>query len=193
MHRTQSFIIALMLIVPALTSCSKGLSREEAAPLIRRSLALPEPEPKVVRIGRMPIGREFEWETVSSFLLNDDNGKQVKLLADEGFLSLKTGTTLTPWPFSREIPTCDVTVTEKGRPFLLSVTESSAKFRLGDIDLADVTGIALNDDKKTAKVIYDLRRTNITPIGLLFGVKEGDRFPDKTATLRLYDDGWRIE
>ena len=58
-------------------------------------------------------------------------------------------------------------------------------------DFVEITGIALDEAGKTAKVEFTCRRVGVTPLGSLLGRKDGDIL-NYTVNMQLYDDGWRI-
>ena len=60
------------------------------------------------------------------------------------------------------------------------------------MDLAEVTGIQLQDDKKSATVEYTLSYKNITPFAKLM---KRDLSEKKTqrASLSYFDTGWKLD
>ena len=66
----------------------------------------------------------------------------------------------------------DVTLTEKGKPFLIEKTQKKYslatydvyKFKAYDIDFGNIEGISINQENKTATVRFTTYATNITPI-----------------------------
>lgn len=58
-------------------------------------------------------------------------------------------------------------------------------------DFVEITGIALDEAGKTAKVEFTARRVGVTPLGEWIGRKEGDIL-NFSVKMQLYDDGWRL-
>ncbi|HLG35373.1 MAG TPA: hypothetical protein VI757_10870, partial [Bacteroidia bacterium] len=64
--------------------------------------------------------------------------------------------------------------------------------RVCDIEFNSVTGIMSNEHNKSARVEFNLRRTNITPFGKCFGLNENDLI-NLSVNFAMYNDGWRLQ
>ena len=101
----------------------------------------------------------------------------------------------------------DVNLTEKGKPFLLGKTQKKYslmtydvyEFKAYDIDFANIEGISINQEQKTATVRFTTYATNISPIAESLakgGLKKyiPDHIDGQTifeVVFKKFDTGWQ--
>lgn len=196
-HLIASFMLLLLALLPCFACSKAGLTREHAVSVLRKGLNLPETRTGEILVGSILANPHV---TNADQFLQNPQGRLFKALSDAGVLSFSfAGTRIArvgDSQYASETMVIQADITEKGRPFLLGTKQvragTEATVRLCEMDISEVTGIALDTDAKSARVEYTLRYINITPFGANLGATPEARFP-LAASLRLYDDGWRIE
>jgi len=164
------YILSAIIFIGLLTSCGpEKLDRGKAATLIKEFYAFPH---------------------VETAYLNVSNSR--KLVKDGwGYLNMRNHTTL----FHFHEMAMPYVIRPDSRGYSQSAMASAERVNVLVIancrDLLEVTGIALDESAKTAKVEFTCRRMGLTPFGALLGHKDGDVL-NFTVNMKLYDDGWRI-
>ena len=87
--------------------------------------------------------------------------------------------------------------TKKSKPYIVSTSKepmygtNTINFRVFDIELNEITGIAINKDEGTAIVRFSLKASNITPIGMI--VEPNINTPKSGELLyKKFDTGWQL-
>lgn len=85
--------------------------------------------------------------------------------------------------------------TDKAKPYLVRVDEKYNNVevvKVADTDLGEITGIQLQEDKKSATVEYIVVYKNITPFAKLIQ-RDLSRPETKQASLSYFDTGWKLD
>lgn len=167
-------VSVLGLAILFLASCSQvKLEKEEAASVIRAA----KDYPKV-----------YEYE------INMTDPASAKKLLDAG-LETEGLVTVDRTQKLKDAGLPIVHFTEKAKPYLIRIDEKYDNVqvvKVADMDLAEVTGIQLQDDKKSATVEYTVSYKNITPFAKLM---KRDLSEKKTqrANMSYFDTGWKLD
>lgn len=107
-------------------------------------------------------------------------------LSKNGYLSLTPSVGLMPY----------VEVTEKGKPYLVSVEtgdwgRKDYIFHCFDIDFNAIEGISVNKEQQTAIVRFSFKSTNITPVGEII-YKHINKKKIYELVFQKFDNGWQI-
>jgi hypothetical protein len=85
--------------------------------------------------------------------------------------------------------------TDKAKPYLIRIDEKYNNVqvvKVADMDLGEITGIQMNDDKKGATVEYTVVYKNITPFAKLMQ-RDISKTETQRASLSLFDTGWKVD
>lgn len=85
--------------------------------------------------------------------------------------------------------------TEKAKPYLIRIDEKYDNVqvvKVADMDLAEITGIQLQEDNKSATVEYTIAYKNITPFAKLMKRDLSEKKVER-ATLSHFDTGWKLD
>ncbi|MGN6214481.1 hypothetical protein [Parafilimonas sp.] len=85
--------------------------------------------------------------------------------------------------------------TEKAQPYLVRIDkkyDNVQVVKVADMDLGEVTGIQMQDDKKSAVVEYTVVYKNITPFSKLIKRDLSEKETQR-ATLSFFDSGWKFD
>lgn len=167
-------IIVLGLSILLLAACQQpDLENKEAEDVIRTARDYP---------------KMYEYEVNMS-----DPASAKKLLdaglEEEGMVTVDKSQKL------KDIGKPIVHFTEKAKPYLIRKDEKYDNVqvvKVADVDLGKVTGIQLQDDKKSATVEYTVVYKNITPFAKLMR-RDLSKSETQRATLSLFDAGWKLE
>jgi len=184
--------VGSLLCVGSVISCSKALTRPQAAKLIESQQRLPRPQTisfsdsYLKRSWSNPI-RGFGKITLC---IHEDN----RFADAESRLTYYQSQGLLNISFQRVEGDCPaiyakVSLTDAGRKHLVAARDGSFEVRAFNLALGEVTGIQSQEQLKKATAEYTLQFADVTPFG-----GNLSRDPIRaTAALALFDDGWRIE
>lgn len=85
--------------------------------------------------------------------------------------------------------------TENAKPYLVRIDEKYDNVqvvKVADMDLEEITGIQLLEDKKTATVEYTILYKNITPFAKLVK-RDLSKKETRRADLAHFDTGWKLD
>ncbi|HNP24871.1 MAG TPA: hypothetical protein PKK99_08470 [Bacteroidia bacterium] len=85
--------------------------------------------------------------------------------------------------------------TEKAKPYLIRIDEKYDNVqvvKVADMDLAEVTGIQLQEDNKSATVEYTVAYKNVTPFAKLMKRDLSEKKTER-ASLSHFDTGWKLD
>lgn len=170
MKTVSVFGIAIFL----LASCSQTkLEKEEAASVIRAAKNYP---------------KVYEYE------INMTDPASAKKLLDAG-LEGEGWVTVDKTQKLKDAGQPIVHFTEKAKPYLIRIDEKYDNVqvvKVADIDLAEVTGIQLQEDSKSATVEYTVAYKNITPFAKLMKRNLSEKETQRT-NLSYFDTGWKLD
>jgi len=166
-------ILSAIALIGLLTSCGpEKLDRGKAANLIKEFYGYPDVElaaPDLYSISKRleqeGYGRRYSYYTMLKFAFHEGAMMYLKNPSSDGY-------------------TIDGTSSRMGMGVKVHVISNCR-------DFAEVTGIAVDESTKTAKVEFTCRRLGPTPFGEFLGHKDGDIL-NYSVNMKLYDDGWRI-
>jgi len=165
------------VICLGLVNCTpkEELSREEALQLIRKEIGYP----KVYAHDIFCADPEYTQKVLEAGLEKN------------GLVTVKRTQKMT------EIGQPLIEFTSKATPYLLTSSEEDKrtniqKVKIANEDLAQVTGIKIDDDGKKATIEYTTTYTNLTPFAALLRTDLKKQMP-RTAHFTLHDNGWRVE
>lgn len=157
-----------------LASCSQlKLEKEEAASAIRAAKSYP---------------KVYEYE------INMTDPASAKKLLDAG---LEGGgwVTVDNTQKLKDAGKPIVHFTEKSKPYLIRIDEKYDNVqvvKVADVDLEEITGIQLQEDKKSATVEYTVVYKNITPFAKLMKRDLSEKETQR-ADLSYFDTGWKLD
>lgn len=160
--RTTSFLFLLVM----LTSCgSEKLDRDKAADLIKEFYDYPR-----VEVGKIDVSS--------------------KQLRQDGWGYMKGNYGMTYFYFHE--PALPYILHPSNKGYDINIDGSRGIEVIANChNFEEVTGIALDEATKTAKVEFTCHRMGVTPLGELVGRKNGE-VVNYSVNMQLYDDGWRI-
>ncbi len=85
--------------------------------------------------------------------------------------------------------------TEKAKPYLIRIDpkyNNVEVVKVADVDVGEITGIKVLEDKKSATVEYTLIYKNITPFSSLLE-QDLSKPQTKRVSLSLFDSGWKLD
>ena len=157
-----------------LASCSQvKLEKEEAASVIRAAKNYP---------------KVYEYE------INMTDPASAKKLLDAG-LEAEGLVTVDRTQKLKDAGQSIVHFTEKAKPYLIRIDEKYDNVqvvKVADMDLAEVTGIQLQNDNKIATVEYTVTYKNITPFAKLMKRDLSEKKTERT-NLSYFDTGWKVD
>ena len=191
------FVSGIILLLCLMVGCGNNLTREKAFEIINAAL------PKPIK-GALPIGDQ---------LFHDHSPRNLaimKKLSNDGVINLVF--------ISRPIPESQVykiSLTDKGKDFSIKFDKSGMGsgtpmfiILLGERSLVKISGMKMTNDNKKAEVEFEWKVVNLTPFGkalqnnsgislgeliqVEMPIKSNETIYQGTATLSLYDDGWRV-
>lgn len=116
--------------------------------------------------------------------------KEINHLVNKGFFKLNKKTIsrdCAQWTKST------ITVTEKGKPFLIKEENNKIHLLASKFEITDITGIKRENKSSTSTVEYQLKKVEKTPFFDLGNINCYEEGKDYSKTFTKYDDGWRID
>lgn len=169
--KTVSVLIPAILF---LASCSQiKLEKEEAASAIRAAKNYP---------------KVYEYD------INMTDPASAKKLLDAG-LEGEGWITVDKTQKLKDAGKPIVHFTEKAKPYLIRIDEKYDNVhvvKVADTDLGEITGMQLQEDKKSATVEYTVVYKNITPFAKLMKRDLSEKETQR-ATLSYFDTGWKLD
>jgi hypothetical protein len=186
---SRKFLITVLFLQFFLCSCSRNLSRKEAANLIIKYAEYPKPITYELRIGsKLPFEKK--------------EAKYYNLFKDLGLINIdylgKLDKYFGPY-YLGKYEAVNITLTELGKKFVMEedfniFLGKSVKLKYAEKEFDEVTGIAMGEG--FAEVKYRWKITIINPSGGKGYFRSEEYFyknsGEGTAYFRLYDDGWRV-
>lgn len=170
MKTASVFGLAILL----LASCSQlKLEKEEAASVIRTAKNYP---------------KAYEYE------INMTDPASARKLLDAG-LETEGWVTVDKTQKLKDAGQPIIHFTEKAKPYLIRIDEKYNNVqvvKVADMDLGEITGIQMQDDKKGANVEYTVVYKNITPFAKLLKRDLSEK-ETKRANLSHFDTGWKLD
>ena len=167
-------VSVLGIAIFLLASCSQTkLEKEEAASVIRAAKNYP---------------KVYEYE------INMSDPASAKKLLDAG-LEGEGWVTVDKTQKLKDAGQPIVHFTEKSKPYLIRVDEKYDNVqvvKVADMDLAEVTGIKIQEDNKSATVEYMVAYKNITPFAKLMQRDLSEKKTER-ANLSYFDSGWKLD
>lgn len=167
-------VITLGVAIFFLASCNQlKLEKEEAASTIRAAKNYP---------------KVYEYE------INITDPASAKKLLDAG-LETEGWVIVDKTQKLKDAGQPIVHFTEKAKPHLIRIEEKYNNVQIvkvADMDLGDITGIQLQEDKKSAAVEYTVVYKNITPFAKLMKRNLSEKETQR-AILAYFDTGWKFE
>ena len=167
-------VSVLGLAILLMASCSQTkLEKEEAASIIRSEKNYP---------------KVYEYE------VNVSDPASARKLLDAG-LEADGLVTVDKTQKLKDAGQPIVHFTEKAKPYLVRIDEKYDNIQVvkaADMDLADVTGIKILEDNKTATVEYTVAYKNITPFAKLMKRDLSEKKAER-STLSHFDTGWKLD
>jgi hypothetical protein len=189
MRQWRLVVIGVLLFAlgASLASCGKGLSRGEAARILRASDVA---QPLAVKLmGHVQPNGVTQHALPSTYGIAD-NDAQIAELTRAGYWRLAINT-----PAYKVVEFLPAAQPFLGRPpkskWDLFPMACDVGLRLGDVKDVVVTGIQKGSDSHCT-VSFDIIYEPSTPFGKAFLTPE-NLTSHGTATLVLWDDGWRLE
>jgi len=170
MRKLSIFLSALFLF-----GCAKAdLSQEEATRLIEKDNAYPRVATEIIFCGDVvQAKRILDLGLENEGLVNIIKTKQASQIA-------------APW----------VSFTEKAKPYLMATPDEDLKYqrqhvRIGDMKFKGIIGVTTTEDGRTAKVVYNIVYSNLSPFAKIFKV---DYKKPVKMTAYFANDGakWRL-
>ena len=162
------------LVVLFLTSCSQlKLDTEEAASVIRTAKNYP---------------KVYEYE------INMTDPTSARKLLDAG-LEAEGLVTIDKTRKLKDAGQPIVHFTEKAKPYLIRIDEKYDNVqvvKVADMDVAEITGIQLQEDNKSATVEYTVAYKNVTPFAKLMKRDLSEKKTERTS-LSNFDTGWKLD
>lgn len=167
-------VSVLGLAIVLMASCSQTkLAKEEAASIIRSEKNYP---------------KVYEYE------VNVSDPASARKLLDAG-LEAEGLVTIDKTQKLKDAGQPIVHFTEKAKPYLVRIDEKYDNVqvvKVADMDLAEVTGIKILEDNKTATVEYTVAYKNITPFAKLMKRDLSEKKTER-ATLSHFNTGWKLD
>lgn len=167
-------VSVLGIAIFLLASCSQTkLEKEEAASVIRAAKNYP---------------KVYEYE------INMSDPASAKKLLDAG-LEGEGWVTVDKTQKLKDAGLPIVHFTEKSKPYLIRIDEKYDNVqvvKVADMDLAEVTGIKIQEDNKSATVEYMVAYKNITPFAKLMQRDLSEKKTERT-NLSYFDSGWKLD
>lgn len=167
-------VSVLGIAIFLLASCSQTkLEKEEAASVIRAAKNYP---------------KVYEYE------INMSDPASAKKLLDAG-LEGEGWVTVDKTQKLKDAGQPIVHFTEKSKPYLIRIDEKYDNVqvvKVADMDLAEVTGIKIQEDNKSATVEYMVAYKNITPFAKLMQRDLSEKKTER-ANLSYFDSGWKLD
>ena len=167
-------VSVLGIAIFLLASCSQTkLEKEEAASVIRAAKNYP---------------KVYEYE------INMTDPASAKKLLDAG-LEGEGWVTVDKTQKLKDAGQPIVHFTEKSKPYLIRIDEKYDNVqvvKVADMDLAEVTGIKIQEDNKSATVEYMVAYKNITPFAKLMQRDLSEKKTER-ANLSYFDSGWKLD
>jgi hypothetical protein len=169
----MKIVSVLGFAILLMASCSQtNLEKEEAASVIRSEKNYP---------------KVYEYE------VNVSDPASARKLLDAG-LEAEGLVTIDKTQKLKDAGQPIVHFTEKAKPYLIRIDEKYDNVqvvKVADMDLAEVTGIQLREDNKSATVEYTVAYKNITPFAKLMKRDLSEKKTERTS-LSLFDTGWKL-
>lgn len=172
-------VFYLFVVCTLFTACSNELSRDDA-------------EKSIIEFYKLPSVQSAK---LTSSAFDSKTQPYAMKAVEKGYLTV----TYNPYTQQRIGNLGNVYgFTEKSEPFVIKRyndwllgNEDGGLVIANCLSFGEITGIAINESNKSAKVEYTCKKVGITPLGEALGIQEGEVM--KCSTLfALYDDGWRI-
>ncbi len=169
------FALLLLSSILIFTSCGNKLTRDKAEQLIKDFYKFPN-----IEINGLD-------DNFSKNLLQPQNRANLENYITKGYVKIHDLT----WMMMPSY--VDVNPTGIGKEFLIGKYSQYEKSKVitNCRIFNEITGIVIDNNSKTAKVEYTIKRIGITPFGELFNFKDND-IKSYSCNFMLYDDGWRI-
>lgn len=186
--------IKLLLIITLLWSCSSDkLSRDKAKKIIAETNKLPISETEYF----------YKYYTKHDHFVNENNeiGRgDMEMLNDftnKALITTRRDTTYKTdaWGEARPIVHIYIELSNDGKKYLITENEQRYTIKTNELDIAEVTGLQINENSNSATAEYLLKRINWTPFGDYYKVTIPHKYPEtisRSVNLKKYDDGWRI-
>ena len=201
MKKIVFFFCLVTTVVTILCSCSGKISREKAKELIIAHEKLPKTVSNYVAKSCSycsTCSREENIATSADAILFDKmlDGK----INNDMFVFTDNGNNIYDSKYTAIGKA--VSLTEKGKKYLLEEDGGSFVMKLCDITFGEITGMVIDENNKNAKVEYTLKNENITPLGDIYkssglrgliNVINQTESKKYTANFIKYDDGWRMQ
>lgn len=163
-------LFLILITITTLSSCNNNLSRGKAEELIKSGY-------------NFPIIETVEFAESGKAVSETETAKRKKML-DEQLISIFYDPHQDVW--NRYY------FTEDANKYMTKYQEwKGADIISNSLVFGEITGIAMGEDSKSARVEFSVKRKGITPFGEYFGYKEGD-LVQFSCTFTKYDDGWRF-
>lgn len=195
--RASQYVACSMMALALLLSgaCSNSLSRPDAGAILAKRFPVVETRTIGTRYKKY-AGKYFSWsaQVMPGYPADADFNEIEFLLGQsevyEKALMAETDTPGSPYAQVLLSPTEDGQkyVTRTRSPGLYDV-------KICEIVFGEVTGIQLTGPSD-AVVEYSLRRTNWSPFGKWYKMKDPSQYPElvpQRAEMQKFDDGWRIK
>jgi hypothetical protein len=173
-----NLLILLCITTSLLSSCneSKNLDRDKAAEIIRKDYNFPE------------VYREEFWYGAHDY--NDSDYTGLQKLEEKGLITIESYKFWTGAIYHR------ASITDLMSKYMIKNDRGTVLgFVSHTINLREVTGVSLNEEKNKAEVEYIEYVDRVTPIGAFKLRKSLDKLKEgikKKVSLTLFDDGWRV-
>lgn len=176
METKKNHYTVLLLIVFSLLFASCGekidLPNQEAQALVEKTLNLPQ---------------KFRSEINGTNYSRNATNHPCTKLEKAGYILVHTS-----WGY----PYHTISATEKGNQYYLGEGESSngnntLLFKTIDVGFGEITGIAIDEEQKTATVRFTLKAINITPIGRILE-NNIDNPRNSELVFKKFDNGWQL-
>ncbi|MCX6231139.1 MAG: hypothetical protein NTZ33_06305 [Bacteroidetes bacterium] len=168
-----------------LSSCSKDLSRDKAKQMIIQKYNFP-----LLKTINIDARHRYEYFGGSEMV-------QLNNFVSLGLVTQKKVNEYIPsvgaaWDF------IDVSLTEEGKKYFVNEIQDNSDDLYGrkyvvkayEIDFDEITGIEIQEQSKKARVLYTLKKVNVTPFGNLN--EKSSTELNQVESFTLFDDGWRI-
>ena len=189
-----TLIFVLMFVFFSVIACSKNLSRDKAALLIKNYLSKSTEQfipHESISFNKYDNSKNKHMIQVSS--LGGQRAKSIaQALSKAGLISFSFEGTEDIW--ATKVEWYAVDFLKQGQPYILSPYKSNYSYDLNlrthDIERVEVTGLSKGDNNQTQAVFTIEFKTNI--VGQCFNINKNITKKGK-AFLNLFDDGWRVE
>ena len=196
--RHRAVVIAALVPIAALTSCSDSLSRREAKKELKKCLKEDERKLGISDTCTYSIRRSFvsDYGRTSYFcavIMDQKISEEDRWFIDHGtqngLLTIRqeqVNKGCAYWTINH------VELTEKGKQYLVRDNGGPYVIWTAVFTIGEVTGIREEKERNRSLVEYHIEKTEMSPFGEFWQKNCFDNEKTYKANFNKYDDGWRL-